>query len=156
MPWIPHLYPNFSSVQFSRSVVSDSLRPHESQHSRPPCPSSTPGVSQLTHSHNHIFHVVTIQVYFSREIWSPSIFQKFNSCNPFIPSPQYSSSKWTKKITVVMSAAYWTHIVQTKNIFLLLASSTVHFIEQEKIHSFPHQDVEVFLCLSIFHNWSLN
>ena len=34
----------FSSVQFSRSVVSDSLRPHESQHPRPPCPSPTPGV----------------------------------------------------------------------------------------------------------------
>ena len=34
----------FSSVQFSCSVVSDSLRPHESQHDRPPCPSPTPGV----------------------------------------------------------------------------------------------------------------
>ena len=34
----------FSSVQFSRSVMSDSLRPHESQHTRPPCPSPTPGV----------------------------------------------------------------------------------------------------------------
>ena len=33
-----------SSVQFSRSVVSDSLRPHESQHARLPCPSPTPGV----------------------------------------------------------------------------------------------------------------
>ena len=32
------------SVQFSRSVVSDSLRPHEPQHARPPCPSPTPGV----------------------------------------------------------------------------------------------------------------
>ena len=34
----------FSSVQFSCSVVSDSLRPRESQHARPPCPSPTPGV----------------------------------------------------------------------------------------------------------------
>ena len=34
----------FSSVQFSRSVVSESLRPHELQHARPPCPSPTPGV----------------------------------------------------------------------------------------------------------------
>ena len=33
-----------SSVQFSRSVLSDSLRPHESQHARPPCPSPTSGV----------------------------------------------------------------------------------------------------------------
>ena len=36
--------PQFSSVQFSRSVVFDSLQPHESQHARPPCPSPTPGV----------------------------------------------------------------------------------------------------------------
>ena len=33
-----------SSVQFSHSVMSDSLRPHESQHARLPCPSPTPGV----------------------------------------------------------------------------------------------------------------
>ena len=32
------------SVKFSRSVVSNSLWPHESQHTRPPCPSPTPGV----------------------------------------------------------------------------------------------------------------
>ena len=32
------------SVQFSRSVMSDFLQPHESQHARPPCPSPTPGV----------------------------------------------------------------------------------------------------------------
>ena len=34
----------FSSVQFSHSVMSDCLRPHESQHARPPCPSPTLGV----------------------------------------------------------------------------------------------------------------
>ena len=32
------------NIQFSHSVVSDSLWPHESQHTRPPCPSPTPGV----------------------------------------------------------------------------------------------------------------
>ena len=35
---------NISSVQFSHSVMSDSLRPHGLQHTRPPCPSQTPGV----------------------------------------------------------------------------------------------------------------
>ena len=39
----------FSSVQFSRSVVPDSLRPHESQHTRPPCPSPTPRVHPDSH-----------------------------------------------------------------------------------------------------------
>ena len=34
----------YRSDQISHSVVSDSLRPHESQHARPPCPSPTPGV----------------------------------------------------------------------------------------------------------------
>ena len=34
----------FTSVQFSHSVMSNSLQPHESQHARPPCPSPTPGV----------------------------------------------------------------------------------------------------------------
>ena len=35
-------------VQFSHSVVSDSLRPHESQHAKPPCPSPTPRVHSNT------------------------------------------------------------------------------------------------------------
>ena len=39
----------FSSVQFSLSVVSDSLRPRESQHTRPPCPSPTPRVHSDSH-----------------------------------------------------------------------------------------------------------
>ena len=37
------------SVQLSRSVVSNSLRPHESQHARPPCPSQTPRVHPDSH-----------------------------------------------------------------------------------------------------------
>ena len=37
-------YFNFSSDQFSHTVMSDSLRPHELQHARPPCPSPTAGV----------------------------------------------------------------------------------------------------------------
>ena len=38
---IKNIFNDFSSVQFSCSVVSDSLRPHESHHARPPCPSPT-------------------------------------------------------------------------------------------------------------------
>ena len=40
---------SISSVQFSHSVVSDSLQPHESQHARPPCSSPTPGVHLDSH-----------------------------------------------------------------------------------------------------------
>ena len=42
--WMVLWRPPKPSSQFSRSVVSNSLRPHESQHARPPCPSPTPGV----------------------------------------------------------------------------------------------------------------
>ena len=42
--WVDVFLLFLSSVQLSCSVVSDSLRPHESQNARPPCPSSTPGV----------------------------------------------------------------------------------------------------------------
>ena len=45
-----------SSVQFSCSVVSDSLRPHESQHARPPCPSPTPGVHPDSHPLGQLSH----------------------------------------------------------------------------------------------------
>ena len=44
-PWgKPRPRLQFSSVHFSRSVVSDSLRPHGLQHARPPCPLPMPGV----------------------------------------------------------------------------------------------------------------
>ena len=40
---LQHIYIYISSVQFSHSVVSNSLRTHGLQHTRPPCPSPTPG-----------------------------------------------------------------------------------------------------------------
>ena len=49
-PWFPispctaFYFSDTISVQFSHLVVSDSLWPHESQHTRPPCPPPTPGV----------------------------------------------------------------------------------------------------------------
>ena len=44
--WLP--------VQFSRSVVSDSLQPHELQHARPPCLSPTPGVHSNSCPSSHL------------------------------------------------------------------------------------------------------
>ena len=46
----------FSSVQISRSVVSNSLQPHELQHARPPCPSPTPGVHSDSHPSSQWCH----------------------------------------------------------------------------------------------------
>ena len=46
---LPFPSPMFRSDQISHSVVSDSLRPHESQHARPPCPSPTTQVHRDSH-----------------------------------------------------------------------------------------------------------
>ena len=46
----------FSSIQFCHSVVSKILRPHESQHARPPCPSPTPGVHPDSRPSSHWCH----------------------------------------------------------------------------------------------------
>ena len=56
----------FSSVHFSRSVVSDSLQPRESQHTRPPCPSQLPESTQ-THVHR-----VSDAIHPSHPLSSPS------------------------------------------------------------------------------------
>ena len=61
----------FSSVQFSHSVVSDSLRPHELQHAKLPCPSPIPRVHSDSHS-SHWCH--------------PAI---SSSVVPFFSCPQY-------------------------------------------------------------------
>ena len=64
------------SVQFSCSVVSDSLQPHESQHSRPPCPSPTPGVYPNSRSLSRGYHPAI----------SSSVVP-FSSCPQSVPAP---------------------------------------------------------------------
>ena len=54
------------NIQFSHSVVSDSLRPHESQHARPPCPSPTPRV------YSNSCHRVSDAIQPSHSLLSPS------------------------------------------------------------------------------------
>ena len=66
------------SVQFSRSVVSNSLRPHESQHARPPCPSPTPGVHPDSHPSSQWCHPAI----------SSSVVP-FSSCPQSLPASEY-------------------------------------------------------------------
>ena len=49
---------SLSSVQFNHSAMSNSLRPHESQHARPPCPSPSPGVHSDSRPSSHGCHTV--------------------------------------------------------------------------------------------------
>ena len=65
-----------SSVQFSRSVGSDSLRPHESQHARPP-PSPTPGVHWDSHPSSQWCHPAI-----------SSSFVPFSSCPQSLPASE--------------------------------------------------------------------
>ena len=51
--------PPLGSVQFSRSVVFDSLWPHGWQHTRPPCPSATPGAHSDSRSSSRWCHPIT-------------------------------------------------------------------------------------------------
>ena len=87
-----------SSVHFSRSVVSDSLRSHELQHTRPPCPSSTPGVHSDSCPSSWWCH--------------PSISSSvvpFSSCPQFLPAsesfPMSQLFTWGGQSTGVSSLA---------------------------------------------------
>ena len=56
------------SVQFSHSVMSDSLRPHESQHARPPCSLPSPGIHSDSHPsspwcHPAISHILVFKIW---------------------------------------------------------------------------------------------
>ena len=67
-----------SSVQFSPSVVSDCLRPHELQHSRLPCPSPTPRVHTDSYSSSPWYHPA---------IWSSVV--PFSSCPQSLPASKF-------------------------------------------------------------------
>ena len=64
-----------SSVQFSCSVMSDSLQPHGPQHARPPCPSPTPGVYSNSYPLSRWCHPTI----------SSSVVP-FSSCPPYFPA----------------------------------------------------------------------
>ena len=87
-----------TSVQFSRSVVSDSLRPHESQHTRPPCPSPTTWV----HSHSRPWSQ------WSHPAMSSSVVP-FSSCPQSLPAsdsfPMSQLFAWDGQSTGVSASA---------------------------------------------------
>ena len=88
-----------SSVQFSGSVVSNSLQPYESQHARPPCPSPTPGVHSDSRPSSQWCHPAI----------SSSVVP-FSSCPQSFPAsesfPMSQLFAWGGQSTGV-SALYW-------------------------------------------------
>ena len=87
-------------VQFSRSVVSDSLWPHEWQHTRPPCPSPTPGVHSDSRLSNQWCHPAI----------SSSVVP-FSSCPQSLPAsesfPMSQHFAWGGQSTGVSALASW-------------------------------------------------
>ena len=80
----------FSAVQFSHSVVSDSLWPHESQHTRTPYPSPTPGVHTSSYPSSRWCHPAI----------SSSVVT-FSSCPQSLPASDFSNEstlrmRWSK------------------------------------------------------------
>ena len=88
----------FSSVHFSHSVMSDSLRPHESQHARTPCPSPTAGVHSDSRPSSQWCHPAT----------SSSVIP-FSSCPQSLPAsesfPMSQVFTWSGQSTVVSALA---------------------------------------------------
>ena len=80
-----------SSVQFSRSVVFDYLRPHESQHTRPPSPSPTPGVHANSCASSRWCHPAICRPLLLLPPMSPSIRVFSNESTLYIRWPKYSS-----------------------------------------------------------------
>ena len=105
----------FSSVQFSRSVTSDSLQPHESQHARPPCPLPAPGVHSDSCPSN---------------LWCLQPSHPLSSPSPPAPNPSPNQSlfQWvnfshevmTPKSYFLLSTIIHCHLVLSRWIFFML------------------------------------
>ena len=88
-----------SSVQFSRSVVSDSLWPHEPQHTRPPCPSPTPRVHTNPYPLCQWCHPTIL----SSVVPFSSCLQSFPASGSFQMSQFFASGCWTIGVSVSAS-----------------------------------------------------
>ena len=148
---------SFRSDQISRSVVSDSLRPHESQHARPPCPSPTPRVhwdstsieSVMPSSHLILCHSLlllppippSIRV-FSSELTLHMRWPKYWSFSfSIIPSKEiqgWSPSEWTGWISLQskgLSRVFSNTTVQKHQLFCTQLSSQ----SNSHIHTWPQE-----------------
>ena len=145
-------------VQFSCSVVSNSLQPHESQHARPPCPSPTPGVHSDSRPSSQWCHPAI----------SPSIVP-FSSCPQSLPAsesfPMSQLFAWGGQSTGVsalasvlpMNTQDWSPLewtggisLQSKGLSRVFSSTTVQkhqfFVAQlssqsnSHIHTWPQKN----------------
>ena len=134
----------FSSIHFSCSVMSDSLRPHELQHTRPPCPSPTPGVHksmsiELVMPSNHL--ILCRPLLFLPSI-IPSIRVFSNESAVHIRWPNYWSSASTSVLpmnTQDCSPLGWTGWIslQPKGLSRVFSNTTVQSINYSVLSFLP-------------------
>ena len=98
---------SFRSVQFSCSVVSDSLWPHESQHARPPCPSPSPGVHSDSHPSSQWCHPAIL-----------SSVVPFSSCPESLPAsesfPVSQLFAWGGQSTIISCILFVKTVLSSK------------------------------------------
>ena len=118
---------------FSRSVVSDSLQPHEWQHTRPPCPSPTPGVHSDLRPSSQWCHPA---ISFSLVLFS-SCLQSFPASGSFLMSQFFASGGQSIGVSALASILpkksqgwsplEWTTWIsmQSKGLLRVFSNSTV-------------------------------
>ena len=125
--------PSYPSVQFSHSVVSDSWRPHESQHARPPCPLPNPRV----YSHScpwsrwcHSSHLILCWSLLHLPPVPPSIRVFSNESTLCIRLPKY----WSFSFSISPSDEHpglisfrmdWLDLLQSKGLSRVFSNTTV-------------------------------
>ena len=123
----------FSSVQFSHSVVSNSLRPRELQHARPPCPSPTPGVHSNSCPSNRWCHPAM-----SSSVVPFSSWLQFFSASGSFPMSQFFTSGgqsiglWASASVLPMNIQDWFPLgltdwisLQSKGLSRVFSNTTV-------------------------------
>ena len=149
-----------TSVQFSHSVVSNSLWPHESQHARPPCPSLTPRVHSDSHPLSQWCHpaISSCVIPFSSCPQSLPASQSFlvsqllswggqstgvSALASFLPKKSQGwSSEWTSWISLQskgLSRVFSNTTVQKHQFFEVQLSSQSNF----HIHTWPMEKTRV-------------
>ena len=142
----------FSSIQFSRSVMSDSLQPHESWHARPPCPSPSPGVHSDSHPSSLWCHPAI----------SSSVFP-FSSCPQSIPaSESFPMSQlfiyqrfiqtWAQDM-VIMTNRRWEKVKQNFLLERIFLRDQKCICSPFSLHEYCDDDVTSGSMAAVLYSW---
>ena len=137
----------WSSVQFNCSVVSDSLQPHESQHARPPCPSSpTPRVHSDSRPSSQWCHPAissSVVPFSSCPQIPPSIRVFCNESTLRMRWPKYWSFSFSINM-IVLFLVFW----ETSKMFSIVALPIYILISSIRVFPF------LYIFANIFYLWS--